>query len=225
VNMNLDVELLSLEDRVQRKIREAIISGKFKPGMQLKQISLANELGVSQRTVREALNQLTAEGFVIKESYKGYRTISPSINTQRELYEIRIALEGIAIENAAEKITAEDLLRMRQLLPLTGASRETQITSTVRDANREFHWIVIRSSGLQHVIRILAQVWDLILTYYHLEQFSNGLRVEVSQEDLLAHEQLIQALEERDGQKAKEINTTHLRKTLTSLESRLNQQD
>ena len=214
-------EASSLEELVYKTIKDNITSGKVPPGSWIRQVEMAEELGVSQRTVREGLNRLVSEGFVVKEPYKGYRCCTLDLNTQKELYEIRAPLEGLAMEYAAACITPEDLEKMRSLLPFTIANEDPLSVEIAREKNREFHWIAIRSSGHEHLERILEQLWGLILTYFQVEQDPVALRVGSGMEDLNEHRMLIEALEKRDAQKAREIGSAHVLMTLASLQPRL----
>ena len=205
INLKSFKESSSLETLAYQAIREAITSGKIVPGSWIRQVELANELGVSQRTVREGLNRLSSEGLVIKEPYKGYRCCMLNLNTQKELYDIRALLEGLAMEYAAVSISDADLAHLRAILPLTVAGEEPESVEIARDKNREFHWIAIRSSGHIHLERLLEQTWDLILTYFQVDRDPATARIGGGKGDLKDHQMLLNALENHDSVKAKEI--------------------
>src|SRR3990170_4777322 len=97
-------------------IRRGIMDGEYKPGQRLKQQELARQFGCSVIPVREALQQLAAEGFVILDPQKGARVAD--LNSQRleEVYEVRIRLEGWAAALAAKHMTPEAAARIRAIL-------------------------------------------------------------------------------------------------------------
>ena len=93
-------------------LREAILDGRLKPGEWLRQEALAEEMGVSQITVRDALNQLVGEGMAVRVPYKGVRVVSLDVGDIENICVMRGLLEGLAAELAAENITPEELDQM-----------------------------------------------------------------------------------------------------------------
>lgn len=99
----------TVEEMVVAAIREAVLSGVYRPGERLPQEQLAAALGVSRIPVRAALRQLEAEGLVTFAAHRGatVRTLDPA--EIEEIYELRILLETFALRAAGELITAEQL--------------------------------------------------------------------------------------------------------------------
>jgi len=204
----------SLSDFAYQAIRRAIVSGSFKPGEQLKQLELAAELDVSQRTVREALTRLVSEGLVILKPYKGYTVIKVSSEEQQEIYRLRVAREGLAMEEAGKYITERDLERMRQLLPLTRPGDSEETLGVARDANREFHMVPVLCTGQNILIRMLEQIWDLTLTYYLMSVNLGEGSYKPRGDDIADHTEILQALEARDGKKARQAMVRHIENNL-----------
>ena len=142
-SLNLGREVTRRSDIVYDRIRTAIATGEIQPGERLRQEALAQDLGVSQSTVREAINRLIAEGLADEEPYKGVKTVVLPLEAQVDVIEIRIALECMAMESAARCISEADLERMRNILPRT-AEHEGNSAAAAWEANREFHWIAMR---------------------------------------------------------------------------------
>jgi len=214
----------SLVDQAYAAIRRAVASHKIPPGSQLRQSQLAAELGVSPRTVREALNRLVAEGLAVHTPHKGASTIDQSADTVGEVHELRMLLEGWAFELAAERLTAEDLARMRELLPHT-ADPDPEAVLHARNANQEFHWIVIRRTGKQHLIRILEQLWAMAPTHILREVVDVEAWSEASNHDLVEHTELLALLEARDGAGARRLLQAHLQRTLDVYRGRMRLRD
>jgi len=196
-------------------IREAIITGRIKPGERMGQVELAKELGVSERTVREAFARLVAKGLAIHEPFKGVRVAALSLDELHEVYVMRALLEGRAMELAASRISAEELQKMRELLPLTAAGNTPESVKHAQAANLDFHWIAIRASGSRILATILEQLWELMFAYDLLYQ--NTDEVDISKNDYTQHSKLIAALEAGDGPKTAQINTEHITKTIQIL--------
>jgi DNA-binding GntR family transcriptional regulator len=210
-----------LSDVAYEAIRDAIACRRIKPGEWLRQEALAQELGMSQLTVREALSRLAAEGLAVHELYKGVRVIDFAIEDLEEIYEMRVLLEGRAIELAASQISSEELVQMRELLPHLATGAGPQSRQEDRDLNREFHWIAIRASARRPLIRMLEQIWELMNTYIVVSQ---ERRAELDGEfraNADYHAQLVETLEARDGPRAREIASNHIHGTLEVFRKRL----
>ena len=208
--IRIERELQGLSDAVFEALRNAIRDGRLAPGERLRQEALANELGVSQITVREALNRLVGEGLCIRVPYKGVRVIAPSKEGLEDIYAIRGLLEGLAAELAANHIVPEELDRMRELLPATVVGDDPESVARAREANREFHEIVVRSSGRRFLIQILRQIWDWIdplMVYERTLETDGGqeIRNKWGERDRLQHTRLLEALEAGDGPRARQV--------------------
>ena len=121
-----------LREIVCEVLRDAIRGGVLKPGEWLKENDLADELLVSRTPVREAIRKLEQEGYVVTVPRRGAYVASVSIRDINEIFEIRAALEVLACELAAERITEDiefhELLyqaaRNERLLAIIGNLRE-----------------------------------------------------------------------------------------------------
>jgi DNA-binding GntR family transcriptional regulator len=208
--IRIEREPQGLSDAVFEALRNAIRDGRLSPGEWLRQEALAQELGVSQITVREALNRLVGEGQCVRVPYKGVRVLAPSPQDWEDIYTIRGSLEGLAAELAATRISREELARMRELLPATVVTSDPESVDRAREANREFHEIAIQASGRRFLIQILNQVWDwfdpLILYARTLTtQEGASIRERLGEADRRQHTRLLEALEARDGPRARQV--------------------
>jgi DNA-binding GntR family transcriptional regulator len=202
----------SLANMAYESIREAIITGRIKPGERIGQVELAKQLGVSERTVREALARLVAKGLAVHEPFKGVRVAVLPLEELREVYVMRALLEGRAMELAAGCISDDELHTMREILPLTVASNSSGTVENAQEKNREFHWIPIRASGSRTLARVLEQLWEMMFAYELLYQ--NPEETNISRNDFAQHQKLLEALEARDGKRAAQINTEHIFTTI-----------
>jgi len=201
----------TLSEATAEALREAILDGQLKPGEWLRQEALAEEMGVSQITVRDALNRLVGEGMAIRVPYKGVRVVSLEIGDIENLCIIRGLLEGLAAEMAAEHITSDELDQMRKLLPETIISAKMETMERARVANREFHEIATHASHRPFLIRLIRQVWDWLdpyMLYGGAVQATDEvweMMLKHSERDLGRHSQLLEALEARDGKQARRV--------------------
>jgi DNA-binding GntR family transcriptional regulator len=201
----------TLSESAAEVLRKAILNGQLKPGEWLRQEALAEEMGISQITVRDALNQLVGEGMAVRVPYKGVRVVSLDVGDIENICAMRGLLEGLAAELAAESITPEELDQMRKLLPETTISVEMESVERAREANREFHEIAIRACRQPFLIRLLKQLWDWLDPYmlyggaFQISEEAWEELLKYSERDLERHAQLLEALETRDGKRARRV--------------------
>ena len=194
----------SLAEGVFRTLRKAILEGDFEPGEWLRQENLADELEVSQATVRDALNQLVGEGLADRIPYKGVRVATLSPAELEDIYAMRAVLEGLAAKSAAKNITAEQLQEMRDILPDSIVSNDPESVPKAREANKRFHEIFIEASKRRFLIRTLRQILDWIdplMLYSKTVKTEIGLetRLKWGERDRFQHTRLLEALEAGDG--------------------------
>lgn len=207
----------TLSDTATEALRQAILSRQVKPGEWLRQEALAEEMDISQMTVRDALNRLEGEGMVVRVPYKGVRVVSLDSDDIENLCTIRGLLEGLAAELAAERITPQELARMHELLPESTVSPDGVSLERAREANREFHEIAIRASGRPFLIRLLKQVWDWLDPYmsygaaFQATEEARQHTLKCSDRDLMRHRQLVEALEAGDGKAARRVVSQYAR--------------
>ncbi len=137
---------------------------------------------------------------------------------------MRALLEGWAMELAAREITPRELAQMRKLLPKMDASISLDSVLTLQGTNREFHWIAINAAKKKYLIRMLKRLWDLMLPYAFAGEDTESYARQ-TQKDQIYHPQLIEALEIRDGKKAREILVAHIHEAMEQLRLRVKQLD
>lgn len=139
----------TMQDTVVAALRARILRGELKPGQRIIERVIANELEISKTPVREALTQLEGEGWVKITPHKGAIVTALSLKELREIYLVRIHLEGLATRLAAERMTEATLEKLRELVatmaPL-GADRIDDFMTL----QAEFHSVFYRSS--EHLI-------------------------------------------------------------------------
>src|SRR5438067_11492465 len=95
------------------RLREAIILGEIRPGTHLRLEEVAQQLGMSISPIREAVRQLEALGLAEHVPHHGAKVVRLEVEELRELFSIRLALEGMAVRRAAELFRGEDDARAR----------------------------------------------------------------------------------------------------------------
>ena len=159
--MDQDTKSRPLERRVFREeIREQLIedilNGRLAPGARIVETKIAQQFGVSQGPVREALRDLELFGFVVSSPFRGTQVRRISTEELLEIYPIRAALEGVAARAAAVRIEQPTLEHLEELI---GAMREAAARDDHRgeaDADHSFHHAIVKASGN----RMLEHMWQ-----------------------------------------------------------------
>ena len=149
----------TLHDQIYRELRRALMSGAVRPGQPLSNRSLAEVLGVSPMPVRDAVRRLITERAL--QALPNRTIIVPDLTRERidEIYKIRVALEGLATEEAALRTTPATIKELRAL--------QDQIEAALRDAdiarftelNWRFHFKIYAAAGLTQLTEIIEGLW------------------------------------------------------------------
>lgn len=188
---------------VYEQIREAILSGRFGPGHVLSENALATEFGISRTPVREALHRLEIEQLV-ERAARGVRVRASSPEEILDIYDVRITLEAAAAKQAALRATELDRMRLRSAQD--GMRRAGDDPAARAAANRAFHeaiWQASHSPTLDDLLRRL----NVHLIRYPTTTLTWGDRWE---EVLAEHEELLDAIEARDAERARDIAERHM---------------
>ena len=148
---NFDVtvdEFLPLRDVVFNTLRKAILTGELKPGERLMEIHLANRLGVSRTPIREAIRKLELEGLVIMIPRRGAEVAQITEKNLKDVLEVRRALDALCVELACDRISAEELEKLREACEEFERATETKDATTIAKADVELHDIIVQAARL-----------------------------------------------------------------------------
>ncbi|MCB8952577.1 MAG: GntR family transcriptional regulator [Ardenticatenales bacterium] len=201
-----------LQQKVSARLRADILNGVYRPGEWLRQKKLAQQLGVSQMPVREALKELAAEGLVEHLPYRGVRVIAYAPDEIADIYLHRAFLEGLAARTAAGIITPEELRQLAQLLAEMRQNRAPEQLAVYRQLNRRFHESVFTASRRGYLIRVLKQMWDTLPTmlWSNFAQTASQSLPERDLRDEREHAAILDALTAGDGAAAEEAMRRHI---------------
>ena len=129
----------TLWQRVHDQLRDEIISGELTPGTELHELTLAGSFGVSRGPIREALGRLATEGLVTIRPRRGAVVRALSSEEFIEAYQVREALEMMAVRLAVPRLTAGDLAEMERLIEEMATRADIGDVQGFFEANTEFH--------------------------------------------------------------------------------------
>ncbi|MFE2089908.1 GntR family transcriptional regulator [Streptomyces sp. NPDC059460] len=195
-----------LADEVADRIREAIFSGVYAPGAQLREVELSGDMEVSRGPVREALRVLEREGLVHCAWHRGTTVTTLSAEDVNELHSLRDALEDLAVQRVIEYASEEDLASLDKVTALM--ERAADEHEMVR-LDIAFHDAVFAAARHQR----LADAWEGIRCQVHLFLLTRIIR---STEGYLTripaeHRELVAALRARDAETALSLFAAHRR--------------
>ncbi|NLA59062.1 MAG: GntR family transcriptional regulator [Firmicutes bacterium] len=202
-----------LRDIVFENLREAIITGQLRPGERLMEVQIAEELGVSRTPVREAIRKLELEGLVVMVPRKGAYVSNVSIKDISDIFQIRRALEGLAAELAADRLTEEQLEELEQLLVRTAETVEKLDILTTVDMDTGFHQVIYEASRNEKLSSMLYHLREQIQRF-RTQSLSRPGRLEQA---LLEHRAIMDALKERDGELARRLVEEHIENAESAL--------
>ena len=195
-----------LREIVGDTLRQAIVDGIFKPGERLMEIQLADEMGVSRTPVREAIRKLEIEGFVALVPRRGTYVSDISVKDITDVYEIRIALDVLAAGLCAERITDEEVVRLRMLLDDIDRHIRNGEFDQIVEVDSAFHDILYQGSHNQRLFMMINNLRDQF-TRLRMRSMKQPGRLKNTQKE---HRDLVEAIASRDVERAKFTVRTHL---------------
>lgn len=209
----------SLQAQIVDLLRERILSGALAPGLRLVERTLAAELGVSRLPIRDALNVLRGEGFVSALPSGGVVVTPFTADDIEELFEVRESLEMLAVSNAAERATPEEIELLDASLVATQAAYASGDALAVAKCDQEFHDLLWR---LAHNSLLLSMMEPLEGRLHWLLRQHNDPQLLLSD-----HVALVEAIRSGDPEQAKYRASKHVctsRRVWLALEGMENEQ-
>ena len=199
-------QFLPLRDVVFNTLRQAILRGELKPGERLMEIQLANKLGVSRTPIREAIRKLELEGLVLMIPRRGAEVAEITEKSLRDVLEVRSALEELAVELACERITDEDVDKLREAAKEFEEVSKSGDVTALAEADVRFHDIIYFATDNQRLIQLLYNLREQMYRY-RVEYLK---REEVHVTLFAEHDHIIECIVKRDKVAAKQAIGTHI---------------
>jgi len=213
-NENLD--FLPLRDVVFNKLRQEILTGKLKPGERLREIQLANKMGVSRTPIREAIRMLELEGLVKMLPRRGAEVAEITQKDLNDVIEVRTALEQLAIELACKHMTSSGIDLLKENVCEFEKEMPKKDVSKLASIDVRFHDIIFEATDNKRLIQLLNNLREQMYRY-RLEYLKDS---NVHNVLLDEHRKLIKNLEERDIAMAKKNIVEHIVKQASTVCSR-----
>jgi DNA-binding GntR family transcriptional regulator len=196
-------------DQAYNALLEDILSGALKVDQRLTQEVLADRVGLSRTPVREAINRLIMEGFLVRAAGKGLRVAGLGRDEVGQIFELRLKLETYAAERAALHATEAQIAELRAIadVAVTRTPPKTDADMAfLSDCNARFHRLIVEAARSPRISAMLSSAIDLSLVLRTYRMYSPR--------DLLRscrhHEEIADAIAARSPKWAASAMATHL---------------
>lgn len=208
----------TLAEKAFAALHQAIITGEVAPGERLPIEELADTLEMSPMPIREALRRLDAAGLVEHVPHRGARVRELSIEDLREVYEVRLALEPLAVAHAAERFSAADAAAAEAALARHVRAYRGGTVHDTFAAHTEFHFAIYEAARSRWLVRLITPLWESSERY----RLALPPRYRRALEERRAeHERILQACVEHDPERAARELHDHLALTANRVGARM----
>jgi DNA-binding GntR family transcriptional regulator len=197
----------TLWQRVYDHLRDEILSGSLTPGAELSEVALAESLGVSRGPIREAIGRLASEGLVTVRPRRGAVVSSLSKDEFIELYQVREALELLAVKLAVPRLGPDDITALQSLIDEMSTRAERNQVAAFFEANTGFHARLVDASGNAKLAEMYRQLLDQLGRYR-----GSSLRLRGNlQRSIAEHAAILRAAKRGDTERAARLMSEHIR--------------
>lgn len=183
---------------VEEKIRQAIVSGVFKPGQRLIERELCELIGVGRTSIREALRQLEAEGLITTYPHRGPAVSVITYEEAEQLYKMRALLEGFSGQEVAERGSPDDIARIEAAATAFEAASKSDDKAALIQAKTQFYDCLMDGSGNMFVRQMLTLLHNRV-TLLRITSMTQPGRLQHSVDEI---KDIVAAIKDRNGPRA-----------------------
>jgi len=214
--------LNGLTDYAYNEILNMILSSEIKPGERIREDILAEKFGISRTPVREAVNQLVQNGFIVNVKRKGLYCVKFSNEELLDLIELRMSLESLSFDKCIERAADKDIQALKDIISgfyekydrITASTGTDGIGKEISKLHNEydvrFHVSIANVSQSFKLIKYITEVENLLLIarqrIYRKESGRDIIALSWKQ-----HEHIVEAIEARDRAAAVDMLSQHLK--------------
>jgi DNA-binding GntR family transcriptional regulator len=209
-----------LHSQVYTIVKEMIMEGKYLPGERLVETKVAEYIGVSRGTVREAFRMLTKDDMLVQNG-NILLVYNPNAQDILDIYECRKSLESLSAKLAANNITEEQLNELEHIIDESKEALKKNDKQKLTNLNQQFHDIIACASLNKQLIKLFEVIKTKVL-------YIRNCILKERQESFLDlvndHIQIYSALKDRNPLKAEEKMGEHIQRSLKIANAALNKQ-
>jgi DNA-binding GntR family transcriptional regulator len=206
-----------LSDGVYEHLKDLIVAGRLVPGEQILEDQVKQDLGVSRTPVREALQRLQFEGLVEVRPHKGTFVSRVDVESLREIFEFREAIEGQAAALAALRMSPEARAELQQLQDVFRQSVASGDPKSFHESDTRLHRAVVAACGNGRLQQAVSIIESLIAR----TRFLSIIALTRMEQSSSEHEAIIDAVVRGDPRAAEERMRNHIRAVYQNLTENL----
>lgn len=210
---------MSIAEKIYESLKSKIFSGSIRPGDRLFEVEVAKSFNASRTPVREAFRRLEQDFLIERTSQGGVRIPEIGIDAIEDLFKLRTVLECFAIEIACQRITLEQITKLREikaqaqeLLKLDSTESDFVLRRFV-ELNSAFHDTIYRATGNKFLVRSINNLREILLSMRTMSIQADNACDQSWQE----HSLLIEYLSNRDVEAATGLIRTHIKSAYNQL--------
>jgi GntR family carbon starvation induced transcriptional regulator len=207
----MQMEAKTLTDMAYQRLREDIVHGVFHPGDKLRIERLKQAYDVGATPLREALYRLSSDGFVQVQGQRGFRVAEMSLEELRDITELRVVLEGMALKQSVEN--SDDAWESRVVAAFHHLTKaENQSDPDIQEweiRNRQFHLALVSCCHSPWLMRFHETLYDQHKRYRNIARIDRSSRRNVHEE----HVAICNAALAKDVEALCKANEEHIRRT------------
>lgn len=199
----------SISDSIYQKLYDRIVRGKLQPGQRITELQIAQDEGVSQAPVREALKRLAEDRLVTLKPRSGCFVCKITTEEAEYLFAIRGRLESLALELAMDRFERDHAVELRTLLKKCQQLTEKQFVRRAVELDERFHAFLCESSGSED-LKILVSKLRARIQMLRIREAKDISR---AKESLKWHIRILNAMIDGQAKKALEYLEKHIEET------------
>lgn len=193
-------------DVVVEALRKAILTGELSAGQRVKEADMAETLGVSRPTVREAMSQLIHEGILTQEPYKGFRVAQPTQQDLVDVAEVRVSLETQAALRLARDPGGPGMAMLRSALDVHLRAIASHDEVATHLTHLAFHRTLWEASGNS----LLMRIWPLCALHIQSAMTYDQVTLNDPERDADLHRRLVDVIASGDEEKIRSEVQEHI---------------
>jgi DNA-binding GntR family transcriptional regulator len=205
--------VMTLVEYAAGEIREQILSGEMAADERILLDEVAEDLGISQIPLREALRTLATEGLVAPLPRRGYTVAPVTVADLEETYRVRLVLEPLAVQLAVPVLTPENIDQLRKELEQLDVATAAEDWPAHRLHHRAFHFGIYEKCNSSWLIRFTDMLWANSDRY---QRMTTQIRGELG-DRMVEHRAVLDACARGEAEEAGERMHEHLEHAFTTL--------
>lgn len=202
----VDQEFPSLAERAYVQLKQRIFDFNFMPGDLLSEGDLSKEIAVSRTPLRQALQRLQHEGFVLAMPKIGWQVAPLDFNKLDELYDFRILIESFAVKSLCDSDRTSPALDDLQKIWCVAKSKRSNDRTLVGQLDEQFHSRLVQAAGNGEMLKMHTEITERIRMVRRLD-FTKGHRVSDTYDE---HSQILQAILKGRSVEAQRLLRAHI---------------